>query len=196
MREATISLAILLTVFGIYVYVNRDTSSAPTSAIAPAPIQQLPVTTQGATNDPGKSVRKSFRKSSQGASVAQERARSEEDSGPSFELETSEALPSVYSRADQSPPADAAVSAEPGVKKANKNLHGIPVTAWLESRQNFLPTAPVSAEASDRLHLYVQCMEMKSDGSRPLTERDCRALTARQGTDEAPRRNGLPSSVY
>ncbi len=109
----------------------------------------------------------------------------EQDAGASVDLAEAESLPTIYKEQDTKP-------AAPAVKKfatevperrpprKSKFLHGVPVEAWILSKQNAVSMPTEEGPSEIGMRVFVQCLELKKKGSQYVGEEECRQLLARR----------------
>lgn len=72
----------------------------------------------------------------------------------------------------------------------SKTIHGLPVQAWLRSRQSSLPIGPNPLPAPGGIRVFVGCMEVNNHMSA-LEKRDCEKVLAAKRVREI-----TPGSIY
>lgn len=208
MRDTFIGAVFLAAIVGAFWFFGQSgsnpspeisvTGAAPTAAptsSAPAPGASAQI-----SHPPKKHSRKGVIHAhrSKPEPVTQVAVDAREGEASAVEPDQAESLPSLYSGAGAGEAGVDQIDAKPTADSLTKtkNWHGVPVTAWLESRRSALPNPPVTAEAGDNLRFFFQCMELKKDGPQEVAERECRKLRAGLPSDEIARRTGMSGAAY
>jgi len=106
-----------------------------------------------------------------------------QDEGDAGQIAEAQSLPSIYQ--EQS----AGQSAQPTVKskkiaasrrppRKGKVLHGVPVEAWVLSRQNTFSVPTEEGPSELGMRVFVQCMELKKKGAEYVGQNECQSLLA------------------
>jgi len=107
---------------------------------------------------------------------------SEEGSSSSFEQ--AESFPSIYQ--DEEPELSrSAVNLEEEIESESNEsavvkpkqpvVYGVPVASWLKHQKNRL-ASKVEAKNPTGMRLFFNCMELKKEGTEPLSQRDCKEI--------------------
>jgi hypothetical protein len=177
MRDSLIAVMVVGGLVGSFVYLKSTGHLMPNIAtpaeLAMARVKSAPhphpTTHKGEVNGP-----KSTRLDDQ---QAQDNGQ---DEGASDDASEIESIASIYqdkgatgrSRRVKSPILSEEREPKPAV------IHGVPIAAWVRSRQDALPEATVPSDSGDGIRVFLQCMELKKEGPEALKERDCERLAA------------------
>ena len=122
-------------------------------------------------------------------------ARARSHSRASRPLDEGKKLPSIYSSQKAQRP-EPAVTAEGEEESEDSQslvqdtvVHGVPVQAWAQSKQNHLNTEVPDPNAGSGMRFFVGCLEMKKKGAR-FEQKDCQAMIA-QSTDTISKYNKI-----
>ena len=77
-----------------------------------------------------------------------------------------------------------------GGGKTAKVIHGVPVQAWIASREDSLSLSAADAKDDGALRVYLQCLELKKKGPEYIGPKECDSLlatTRSKSEDRAPR---------
>ena len=125
--------------------------------------------------------RKNFSKNNPGANNERtsnqhdfETSSAGSDEGYSSDSEQAQNLNSIYpgkESVSQSSVVDSKSRA-----KAEKVVHGVPISLYIASHKNSLGLSAVVEDTSPAMRVFVQCYEVKSKGLRQAGEKECQRL--------------------
>lgn len=119
-----------------------------------------------------------------------------QDARASVDVAAAEELPSIYESQGTGPgvgtgSANAAPSqsvkqpVKAAARRKQKVIHGVPVDAWVLSRQNAL-AGPAAADTAGGMRVFLQCMELKKKGPEYVGQNQCEELLAKRSSDPVP----------
>lgn len=189
MRDTVIAIMVLLGATGIYFGVKHYQKNG----------QVLQLSSK--SNHPSTSSRKKLSRNSKSKPLhqgehnesASHRSRQQVESdiesigseeGGSSSFEQAESLPSIY-QDEESELSGSAVDLEEKIESESHEstadkpkqpvVYGVPVASWLKHNKNRL-ASKVELKNPSGVRLFINCMEIKKEGTQALTQRDCKQI--------------------
>lgn len=180
MRDTIIGILVFLSVVGGYFAFRSKTEPAVSSQPQPsnallAHIQTNPSPIRKSSPKISKRLTKITRKAINHERTQHRKSRAFQDDGhhqgSSGTFDEAEKLPSIYE--DQE-----GRFSELNTSESPKSVYGVPVDSWVLSRRNSIVTEPADPKLAEGVRVFVGCVELKKEGAKELTKRDCAKIAA------------------
>lgn len=168
MRDTLVAMLIIGGILGGYLY-TRNTASLVSPKISAQKAQPKFTQRTGVRHDQNES---------------QQSKNHGQVEGDAEHVAEAQSLPSIYQEqgSGQSAPKSAVKNKSVVSRRSprKKFLHGVPVEAWVLSRQNTFSVPTEEGPSELGMRVFVQCMELKKKGAEYVGAQECQSLLARR----------------